>query len=746
MPTTPKKPVKNIRAAKSTPPKKTKPGKKPLKIFGITVAVIIGLLIVTAILLPFVINPNDFKPRIAKLVQDKTGRTLDIQGNIKLSIFPWLGVQVGPMQLSNARGFGNMPFASINETDIHVRFMPLLHGKIRIGNIKLDGASIDLERNAAGHTNWQGILDHLGKSPAAGAKPENKSGNNLLENLRVDGLQLSDSSLRWNDAQKHQQYTVSNLDLDMGAFAPAKPVRMTVGFDFSGSNPQLTGHTDFKGTLIADLVRKIYTADDAKLHATASGDAIPGGKVDATLVWKHIVANLQSNTVAVNQLDASAYGATLHVDLQGKNVIRDPAFTGKFAVDRFSPRQVLTATGHGNLVQTRDSTAFGNASLGFDFVASTHAATLQNLQLKLDDTTVSGQAAIKDFKTRALNFDLRVDSVNADRYLPPQKAGTPQKPREPLDINKISVPVRTLRSLNLDCHLQIGQLVLLGATVSQLDLGLSAHQGLVKLNPMSAQLYSGTLNGSAQVDVHGDTPDVRENFTLKGVQIGGLIKDMFKLNRVSGSVDVTSDLRARGPTVGEMRHTVDGRASFAFKKGAYEGVNVWDSIERAYSKLERLPPPPPAPPRTEFADVHGSAVIRRGILENRNFEAALPYLKLYGAGKVDLAEGTVDYGVKAHITGTPKVGAERNLGRLTGTVIPMRITGTFDDLNVRPDLERVLREKARRAIDTKKAEMQKRLEEKRAEEKRKAEKKKADLKKKAQDKLKSLLQGGGGGG
>lgn len=746
MPTTPKKPVKNIRAAKSTPPKKNKPGKKPLKIFGITVAVIIGLLIVTAIVLPFVINPNDFKPRIAKLVQTKTGRLLDIQGNIKLSIFPWLGVQVGPMQLSNASGFGNMPFASINETDIHVRFLPLLHGKVEIGNIKLDGASIDLERNAAGQTNWQDIVEHLSKGPAPASGSQNHSGSNLLENLRVEGLQLSDSSLRWNDAQKHQQYTVSNLELDMGAFAPAKPVRVTTDFDFSGSNPQMKGHTEFKGTLIADPLRKIYTADDAKLQATASGDAIPGGNVDATLVWKHIVANLQSNTVAVNQLDASAYGATLHVDMQGKNVTREPAFTGKFVLDRFSPRQVLTAMGHGSLVQTRDATALDSAALGFDFVASSHAAILQNLQLKLDQTTVTGQAAIKDFKSQALNFDLNVDNVNADRYLPPQKAGTPQKPREPLDINKISVPVRTLRSLNLDGHLKIGQLVLLGATVSNLDFGMSAHQGLVKLNPVNAQLYSGTLNGSAQVNVHGDTPDVRENLILKGVEIGGLVKDMFKLDRVSGSVDLTSDLRALGPTVGEMRHTVDGRLGFDFKNGAYQGVNVWDSIERAYAKLERLPSPPPAPPRTEFADVHGSASVRRGILENHDFVAALPYLKLEGAGKVDLAEGTVDYGLKAHITGTPKVGAERNLGRLTGTVIPLRITGTFADLSVRPDLERIVREKATRAVDAKKAELQKRLEEQRAEQKRKAEQKKAELKKKAEDKLKNLLQGGGGGG
>ncbi|MGH8369615.1 MAG: AsmA family protein [Gammaproteobacteria bacterium] len=747
MPNTPSKSGKPNRSGKpAAAAKKPKPGRRPLKIVGISVAVIIGLLIITAIVLPFVINPNDFKPRIARLVQDKTGRTLDIQGNIKLSIFPWLGVQIGPMQLSNATGFGNMPFASINEADIHVRFLPLLHGKVQVGNIKLDGASIDLERDANGRSNWQDMLDHLGK---ASATPQQKAaaGNNksVLDNLRIEGLQLSDTKLRWNDAQNHQQYTISDLALDMGAFAPAQPVRLTLGFDFAGTNPKLAGHADFKGTLIADPTRQIYTADDAKLEATASGDAVPGGEAKATLVWKHIVANLQSDTVAVNHLDASAYGATLHMDMQGKNVTRHPALTGKLTLDRFSPRQVLTALGHGNLVETRDPMALSSASAGFDFVASASSATLQNLQLKLDDTTLSGQAAVKDFKSQALSFDLNMDRLDADRYLPPQKAGTPEKPREPLDINKVSVPVRTLRSLNMDGHFSIGQLTLMGATVSKLDLGVSAHQGLVKLDPLSATLYSGTLDGRAQVDARGDTPVVNEDLTLKDVQAGGLVKDLFAVDRLSGSVDLQSVLQARGATVGEMRHTLDGHLQFAFKDGAYEGVNVWDSIARTYAKLKRLPAPPAAPQRTEFADVHGSAAVRRGVLDNRDLTAALPYLKITGAGKVDLAESTLDYSVKAHVTGTPTVGAERDLGKLTGTVIPLRITGTFSDMSVRPDLGASVHAKVQAAVSAKQAEAQKKLDQQKAEAKKQADAKKAALKKKSKDKLNKLIKGGGGG-
>ncbi|HET7921516.1 MAG TPA: AsmA family protein [Gammaproteobacteria bacterium] len=769
MPNSPSTPVKPLRQAKSrAKPKPPKPGRKPLKIIGITLAVIIGLLIVTAIVLPFVINPNDFKPRIEQLVKDRTGRTLDIQGNIQLSIFPWLGVQIGSMQLSNARGFGNTPFASINEADVHVRFLPLLRGKVEVGTINLAGASIDLERNAAGRNNWQDMLDRLAKSsPAGSQKASDSSGGNALANLHIEGLQLSDAGLRWNDAQQHQQLTLSHFNLDMGAFTPGKPVRLTLDLDFATTNPALDGHLGFKGTLIANLEHRIYSADDAKLEIKAAGDAIPGGNVDATLLWKHIVANLKSDTVAVNQLNASAFGATVRLDMQGKGVTRKPEFAGRLTLDPFSPRALLTALGHATLVQTRDPLALQHASASFEFVATNHSASLQNLAFKLDDTTVSGQAAIRDFKTRALKFDLAVDAVNADRYLPPQKAGTPEKPREPLDINKISVPVRTLRSLNLDGHLTIGKLTLMGATVGKLDLGLSAHDGRVQLDPLSAALYGGTLGGKLEVDARSDTPRVSEALTLQGVQAGDLIRDMFKVERLSGSVDLQTALDARGATVGEMRHTLDGRLKFAFSNGAYEGINVWDEIARAYAKLKRQPAPPAAPNRTEFADVHGSARVKRGVLDNRDFVAALPYMKINGAGKVDLAEGTVDYAVKAHVTGTPEVGAERDLGRLTDTVVPLRISGTFSDLKVRPDFGHALRDKAKAVLAAKKAEAerklaeqkaaarkklaeqkaaaQKKLEQQKAEARKKEEAKKAELKKKAKDKLNDLLGGGGGG-
>lgn len=703
MPTKPHLPER--RAAKT--PEKHK--HNPWKITGIVIACVIVAIIILVIVLPFVINPNDFKPQIERAVKNKTGRELSIPGDIKLSIFPWLGAEIGPMSLSNASGFGNTPFASINVTDIHVKFWPLLHGKIEVGTVKLQGLNLDLERDANGRSNWQDILDHL-KAGGSGSKASGNTSANGLAGLQVQGFTLSNSGVTWKDAQKHQQYVLSNINMSMGAFQSGKPVDLSAGFDFTGTNPQVAGHADFKGTLVADLAQKIYDINASKLALAANGDAVPGHQVQAQLAWQQAALNLHTGTLAVDGLNANAYGVKAQVSAEGKGLQGDPSFNGSVKFTPFSPRAALAALGRQSLVDTRDPKALTQASGSFNFVGTKNSLILQNLNFKLDDTTLTGSAAIKDLAAKALSFNLDLNQLDADRYLPPQKAATPTQPREATDINKISIPVRTLRGLNLDGQLHIGQFTLLNAHTSNVSIGLSAHQGVVQIQPFTAQLYGGTLVANAKIDATSNTPVVTEDLNLSGIQMGSLLQDMFKLQRLSGTANLQMNTRALGPTVGELRHTLSGRMSFALKNGAFEGVNVWNAIARAYALVKRQPAPPEAEKRTEFAEMHGNGTIRNGVLDNRDLVANLPFLNLDGAGKLDLAENTLDYTLRAHITGTPKLGGQADLSGLAGKTIPLKISGTLSSPSIKPDVGDAVRERVQTELQQKKQELRNRAE------------------------------------
>ena len=109
--------------------------KKTLKILGLSLAALAGLLVAAAVVLSFVFDPSQYKDEIIHLVKAKTGRDLKIEKKIGWSFFPRLGIEAGGLELSNAPGFGKEPFARIDAAGVHVEFLPLRSGKIAVDTV-----------------------------------------------------------------------------------------------------------------------------------------------------------------------------------------------------------------------------------------------------------------------------------------------------------------------------------------------------------------------------------------------------------------------------------------------------------------------------------------------------------------------------------------------------------------------------------------------------------------------------------
>ena len=68
---------------------------KIAKIFGIALAAVVLLAIAAIAVVATVFDPNDYKAQVAALVEQRTGRTLALDGDLELSYFPWLAVTIG---------------------------------------------------------------------------------------------------------------------------------------------------------------------------------------------------------------------------------------------------------------------------------------------------------------------------------------------------------------------------------------------------------------------------------------------------------------------------------------------------------------------------------------------------------------------------------------------------------------------------------------------------------------------------
>jgi len=204
---------------------------KTLKIVGIVLGGIVGLLVILAVILTLVFDPNQYKPEIIKLVKDKTGRDFKIEQKIGWSFFPRLGIEAGGIELANAPGFGKDPFARLEAAGVHVAILPLLRGKIEISSVYLNGLQLNLAKNPAGKTNWDDMVPADGKKPAA---PEKKEATRLpVEGLTVGSLQVRRANLVWRDQQAGSTLAVKNLELTTSKFVANEPMDLSLAFELA---------------------------------------------------------------------------------------------------------------------------------------------------------------------------------------------------------------------------------------------------------------------------------------------------------------------------------------------------------------------------------------------------------------------------------------------------------------------------------------------------------------------------------
>ncbi|NIN35802.1 MAG: AsmA family protein, partial [Gammaproteobacteria bacterium] len=116
---------------------------KFLKISGVVFGLIFLLVIATVVYIT-TRDPNDYKQLISDSFAENTGRSLTIDGDIKISFYPWLGVEVNGVTVGNAQGFGDQPFLETEHAAFRAKFLPLLSGQYIVDTVRLHGVSINL--------------------------------------------------------------------------------------------------------------------------------------------------------------------------------------------------------------------------------------------------------------------------------------------------------------------------------------------------------------------------------------------------------------------------------------------------------------------------------------------------------------------------------------------------------------------------------------------------------------------------
>jgi len=353
--------------------------KRVLKTIALAVGTVVVLVVIAAVGLALLFDPNDYKDRITAIASARIGRELHIEGDLKLALFPWLGVRVGKVELANAPGFGDAPFARLAELQVRVKVLPLLRRRLAMDTVVVDGLVLNLARDPAGRSNWDDLVARQA-APPGGAQPPAPAaeGPPPIAAFALGGLDVRDARLVWQDGMAGTRYTVSHLDLRTGALQLEAPVRVDLACDLESDTPALTGQVKVGGVVEAAREHQRIAVTDARLVTTLRGGIVPGGEATVDLAAA-IGVDLTHSSVQVTGLRLGVETPPPAGSLAGK-------ITAMGAVDLDLVARQLATHGLHFVVQPGDGNPLGagtNVTIAGDVAADLGRQTIRVAQLTI---------------------------------------------------------------------------------------------------------------------------------------------------------------------------------------------------------------------------------------------------------------------------------------------------------------------------------------------------------------------------
>jgi AsmA protein len=587
--------------------------------------------------------------------------------------------------LSNAPGFGDEPMARIGSATLSLALLPLLAKRIEISQARLEGLELNLARNRSGANNWQD-LGGRGTPQAEAQAPADGASAPANLDLGVDDIEIQNARIVWNDAATGSRWELTGFGMSAVGFGLGERFPLRMEFGLAGADVAVQVGADMQATIT--LADNSYRLDELAVTVDGSGAGWPGGPSQAKLNFDSLAANLADETLELNGLTLEFLGITMAGSLSGQKLLSNLALTGAVDIREFVPRDVLERFGVD--VQTADAAVLTRASAKANLLYNSSQTGLRDMQLTLDDSTLTGRVALEGER---LTYDLTVDDINVDRYLPPAEEGASDAPAEEGSLDEVDLPLEVMKTVDARGELKFGKAQFSGMTLTSVALPLTVQNGAARLTP-SAQLYGGRFNGDIRIAVEGDSANMTVMQNLDDVDLAALGQDLLGSRDITGTGDVRLNLVSSGQNLGQVRRDLDGDVAFSVTNGSLEGIDLWFELRRARARLDgdTLPERGDAARRTTFSSLSATGVVEDAVLTNRDLTGRLDFMTVTGSGTVNLLDDSIAFDLVAKMVDGPVLQSDPAMVKYAGKELPLKVTGTIAAPSVLPDFSTIVRQ------------------------------------------------------
>ena len=657
---------------------------KITKIFGLLIVAITAVFVIGAVFFFLFFDANDFREEVAEAVEKRTGRELLIEGDISLSIFPWLAIELGPTTLGNAPGFDDTPFAEFDRAKLSVRLLPmLLRREVAVDTAELDALRLNLQVDGKGRNNWDDL-----SAGREDTDPEAAAGEGAA--IEVSGVNVSDTTISYNDKQSGDSFVLSGMSMQLGSLSDdGRPVPAKGSFSFDLQPAAISGNIELDTVASFDLDEGLVVLDGVTIAGVIEG--IANSPTRLKFETDGIEVQTKEQRAAFEPIDLALLGLDMQADVEPFSYAESVQPNATIKVDAFSPKSLMTLLDI-DVPETADPSALSRVIVDAKLAVKTKRIELSDVTIKLDDTTLKGTLSVPRTSGGAYGFNLSADQIDLARYMEPSEAPTEGGSSESVPVD---IPVDLIRPLNARGDIRVALASLGAMHFENVVLGLQAGKGRLRLHPITSELFGGRYNGDVRIDAAASVPVLSVDEKIEDVDLADLARAMFEKENITGRINGAFKLSGRGNTMAAVQQSLAGTMSFELNDGAYEGTDIWYELRRARALLKGGDAPTPKlPPRTEFSSVNATGLVRDGVMRNDDLVAELPFMRLTGSGNVDLAAATVNYNLTARVLERPDAlqgVTEEELEDFTEAVIPLKITGPLSSPSVKPDIEKLLR-------------------------------------------------------
>jgi len=497
-------------------------------LIGLVVLVVVAVVGLAIFLLTF--DPNAYKYKLEELVQERYQRTLTIDGEIELSLFPRIGLSVQGVSLSEPNSTDT--FASIESTRLAVAVWPLLSNSFVVDHVAISGLKARVVRDKQGQFNFSNLV---GGTPPVTDAPGNpaealvgaaqtaaqaitggpvpSSRNNMQ--IDIAGLDLKDGEVQMQDAITGMAVAVTRINANTGRVTFNQPFDVRMSARVEGGYPRVDANLTGQALLTLDPSAKRYAAQ--KLDLRMDGK-LPGAEAKSLVMRGNLAFNGQKSALDVASLELLFQGDVTEPSAKATNVEASVAIP-KLAIDPHKSQlqiEKLAVRAKGGVADGPFELAVDAPALNISPASATGEALTGRVRISGLDASfglngISGNAGELDIKEAKLDST----SKKGERVVKLNFAS-------PLSLNLLmrSGAMSALRGdVNItDPGLPKGSLQI--PVIGSLTVDLLKDQATSKIN---AVLEGGKFDLSADITKLSDTPQMKFALAVDTLDLDKLV-------------------------------------------------------------------------------------------------------------------------------------------------------------------------------------------------------------------------------